>query len=177
MLIVSLLVLQTVWYWRPKGFLPQSEQEIITTYTGTTDTGESTPIWAVRFQEQPSSGGLSVVSGAPIDYQIIRRQAEVHEYTITATVKTQISTNTLYFPGWTVYVDGKKVPIVYADANWRGEITFPVLQGTHHVKIIFEETKLRRFANAITLFSLLIITIILSSLLVKPKLKHETIKT
>lgn len=151
LLIVGLLVSQTIWYWQPKGFLPQSEPEIIANYAGTTDTGESTPLWAIRWQEKPSPGGLSVVSGAPIDYQIIRRQSEVHEYTVTASVLTQISDNTLYFPGWKVYVDGEPVEITYADPNWRGEITFPVPPGTHSVRVVFEETKLRRFTDAISL--------------------------
>ncbi len=159
-LIVGLLVLQTFWYWQPKGFLPQSEAEIIASYTGTTDTGESTPIWAIRSQEKPSPGNLSVVSGAPIDYQIHRREAEAHEYTVTASVKTQISDNTLYFPGWKVYVDGKSTGITYADPNWRGEITFPVSEGTHQVRIVFEETKLRRVANITSLISLVLLTAI-----------------
>ena len=154
LLIVVLLVLQTFWYWQPKGFLPESEQEIIQSYTGTTDTGESTPLWAVRFQEHPSPGGLNVVSGALIDYQVHRRDAEIHEYTVTATTKTQISDNTLYFPGWKVYVDGKSVGITYADPNWRGEITFPVSAGTHQVRVVFEDTKLRRVADATSLISL-----------------------
>src|SRR3989344_3795826 len=153
-LIVGLLVLQTFWYWQPKGFLPQSEAEIIVDYTGTTDTGESTPLWAIRWQEKPSPQNLGVVWGAPIDYQIHRRDAEIHEYTVTASVTTQISDNTLYFPGWKVYVDGKPVEITYADANWRGEITFPVPPGTHSVRVVFEETKLRRVADAISLVSL-----------------------
>jgi hypothetical protein len=152
-LIVGLLVLQTFWYWQPKGFLPQSEAEIIADYTGTTDTGESTPLWAIRWQEKPSPQNLSVVWGAPIDYQIIRRESEIHEYTVTTSVTTQISDNTLYFPGWKVYVDGKPVEITYADANWRGEITFPVPPGTHSVRVIFEETKLRRMADITSLVS------------------------
>ena len=154
LLIVGLLVLQTMWYWQPKGFLPQSEPEIIADYVGTTDTGESTPLWAIRWQEKPSPQNLSVVWGAPIDYQIHRRDAEIHEYTVTASVTTQISDNTLYFPGWKVYVDGEPVEITYADANWRGEITFPVPPGTHSVRVVFEETKLRRVADITSLVSL-----------------------
>ena len=166
-LIVGLLVLQTMGYWRPKGFLPQTEAELIKSYVGTTDTGESTPLWAIRWQEKPSPQNLGVVWGAPIDYQIHRRDAEVHEYTVTATVETQISDTTLYFPGWTVYVDGQKVPITYADPNWRGEITFPVPQGTHQVKVVFEETKLRRFADAISLAAGAIMTALFALPLIK----------
>lgn len=157
LLIVGLLVLETIGYWQPKGWLPQSEQEIIANYAGTTDTGESTPLWAIRWQEKPSPQNLSVVWGAPIDYKIIRRQAEIHEYIVTTIIQTQISDNTLYFPGWKVYVDGKPVEITYADANWRGEITFPVPPGTHSVRVVFEETKLRRVANVTSLISLALI--------------------
>lgn len=160
-LLTGMLVTQTFWYWQPKGFLPQTETELINSYIGTTDTGESTPLWAVRFQEKPAFWGLSVVSGAPIDYQIFRRESELHEYTVTTTVDSQISDNTLYFPGWTVYVDGKKTPITYADPNWRGEITFKVPTGTHHIRVVFENTKLRRFANTVSLISLATLALVL----------------
>ena len=153
-LFTGLLVAQTFMYWQPKGFLSQSETELIQNYIGTTDTGESTPLWAIRFQEKPSPGNLSVVWGAPIEQQILRRQAEIHEYTVTTTTETQVSDNTLYFPGWKAYIDGRQVPIIYDDMNWRGEITFPIPTGTHHVKVVFEDTKLRRFANILSLISL-----------------------
>lgn len=157
LLIILGLLIQNHCYWKPKQETLLPEEQVIKSYTGTTDTGESTPMWAVRFQEIPPKDTLEVVWGAPIQYQIHNRQSEIHEHTITATVKTQVSENTLYFPGWTVYVDGQKKGIIWTDPNWRGVITYPVPPGTHSVRVVFEETKLRKFSNAISIISALFI--------------------
>jgi len=147
------LLIQNFSYWKPRGDYLPPEEEVIAEYLGTTDTGESSPLWAVRFQEKPAKATLEVVHGAPIDYQIITRQSQLHEHTITATVPTQIAENTLYFPGWKVYVNERQVNPIFTDANWRGVITYPVPAGKSFVKVIFEDTKLRTVANTISLLA------------------------
>ena len=67
---------------------------------------------------------------------------------------TQVADNTLYFPGWKAYVDNVEVPIEPYDQNWRGIITFPVPEGKHNVRVVFEETKLRKFANALSIIGI-----------------------
>ena len=162
-LVILGLLIQNHRYWQPQGAILPPEEQVISQYLGTTDTGESTPLWAVRFQEKRADDILGVVHGAPIEYEIHKREAEVHEHTITATVRTQVSENTLYFPGWTVYVDGHKTGIIFTDPNWRGVITYPVPAGTHSVRVVFEETKLRQFANIITFASAGIVMLTLIS--------------
>ncbi len=141
-------------YFKPRGDYFPPEQQVISSYLGTSDTGESVPRWAIRFQEKRADDTLGVVFGAPIDYKIIKRESEIHEHTITATVDTQVSENTLYFPGWKVFIDDQQVPITFEDQNWRGVITYLVPEGTHRVKVVFTETKLRTAANILTLLSL-----------------------
>jgi len=65
--------------------------------------------------------------------------------------------NTQYFPGWRVYIDGQKTPIEFQDQNWRGLITFPIPQGTHNIRIQFEETTVRIVANIFSVFSILLL--------------------
>ncbi|MBI2010402.1 MAG: glycosyltransferase family 39 protein [Candidatus Chisholmbacteria bacterium] len=172
-ILVTLLV-QNFNYWKPRGDYLPPEAEIIKDYLGTTDTGESTPIWAVRFQEKQADNILGVVHGAPITYDIIRRESEVHEQTITATVPTQIAENTLYFPGWSVYVNGEKKGIIWTDANWRGVITYPVPEGKSYVKVVFEDTRLRKITNAVTLASLIVVVILLVTPKILMKRNYQT---
>ena len=89
--------------------------------------------------------------------------------------------NTLYFPGWFVYVDGvKKSPfdIWFQDPNYRGLINFFVPRGKHLIEIKFEETRLRKTADIISLGALFILlgvsfTATLRSMIVKRKRKDE----
>lgn len=147
-------VIITISYWHPKSWDFPSDDKLISEYLGTSDTGESVPRWAIRFQEKRADNTLGMVAGEDFDYTIHRRISEIHEQTITTKVPTIISENTLYFPGWKVYVDGQEVPINFQDLHWRGVIEYEVPTGTHFVRVVFEETKIRKIANTITIIGL-----------------------
>lgn len=141
-------------YWHAKGFLTKPESSYTGIYPGTTDTGESSPRWSVRFMERKAKTHLEVISGeAKITGK--ERRSTKHEYTVETSKKSRLRENTLYFPGWEVLVDGQKVNIEFQDPQNRGLMTFYVPEGVHNVSVIFEETKLRKFANLISLSSIL----------------------
>lgn len=149
----------TVWQAWP-GFFINGYEDINPaneTFSGsvawTTDTGESTPRWATRFQDKFPKSQLEVVWGADIDYQVLGRKQELHRYIIDAKVPTQVVDNTLYFPGWKATVNGQEAPIEYQDQNWRGLITFPVPAGRSEVEVEFTMTVVRKAATVISLVS------------------------
>lgn len=163
MILAGFLGLLAVWQARP-GFFIQGYEDLNPaneTFSGpaawTTDTGESTPRWATRFQDKFPKSQLEVVWGADIDYQVLSLQKEKHRYLIEAKVPTQVVDNTLYFPGWQVTVNGQEAPIEYQDQNWRGLITFPVPAGRSEVEVEFTMTGVRKAAGAITLASFAIL--------------------
>lgn len=143
-------------YWHVKDYLYKPEAFFTETYAGTTDTGESGPIWSVRFMEKVPNAYAEVIDGKAIVGEMTRKSTR-HDYYVTADEKTRIRHNTLYFPGWEVLVDRKPVPIEFQDPANRGLITFYVEEGEHDVEVVFKETKLRQLANAISLLSLLLI--------------------
>lgn len=152
-LIVGLLAANKD-YWHPQGFLQKQEGFYSGIYNGTTDTGESAPIWSVRFMEKRPKSRVEIISGygkiIEIDRKIVSR-----EYKVIASSNLRILENTLYFPGWTVFVDGKKQEIEFQDQNHRGLITFNVDKGEHSVSIIFKETKIRLFSDIVSLISII----------------------
>lgn len=152
--LVVLPIVTTIPYWRIAGPSSLTEQFLTVDYVGTSDTGETTPVWAIRFQEKKAKAPVEVVSAPDRDFvEIIpgKRLQERHMFRVVAKGSARLVDNTLYFPGWTVYVDGNKTPIEFHDENWRGLITFPIEPGTHDVVVIFEETLLRKVSNAISL--------------------------
>ncbi len=82
------------------------------------------------------------------------RKSTIHKYEIHSSGNTRIRENTLYFPGWNVLVDGKSVNIEFQDPKNRGLITFFVPDGKHSIDVKFQETRLRLFANFITILSI-----------------------
>lgn len=145
--------------WKTAGYLTKTDAYFIKDYQGTTDTGESSPIWSIRGMEAPPKAPLEVIEGNA-KYKTLNRQTNKHEYKISAKSKTRLVDNTLYFPGWKVYVDGRETNIEFQDINYRGLITFWVNKGNHEVKIIFHETKLRIFSNYLSLLSIFIVILI-----------------
>jgi hypothetical protein len=147
-------IMFTISYWRIAGPSNLSEQFLAVDYVGTSDTGETTPVWAIRFQEKFPKAPVEIVSTeGTVEIKNLNKLMQKHEFEISATTPSRIVDNTLYFPGWRVYVDGVEMPIEQQDRNWRGLITFPVPAGQHAVKIVFEETRLRKFADALSIIA------------------------
>jgi len=141
-------------YWHANGFLQKEESFYSGVYDGTTDTGESAPIWSVRFMEKRPRSKIEIIEGYG-KIKEVKRNFTKREYEVEAENNLRILENTLYFPGWNVLIDGKPQAIEFQDQNHRGLITFYADKGEHLVSINYEETKVRKFANYISLISLL----------------------
>lgn len=155
-LLTCLIIFINKDYWHARGYLNKPESFYTSVYPGTTDTGESSPIWSVRFMEKVPKSHMEIISGKA---KIVekKRSGLSHEYTLSSSSKVQLKENTLYFPDWQVYIDGKPADIQFQDAHNRGLMTFYVDKGQHNIQIIFKETKLRLIADFISAGSLLII--------------------
>lgn len=137
--------------WKPKDYLYKPEAYFTGIYEGTTDTGESSPIWSVRFMERLALSQLEAIDNN-LDIENIKRTSVLHQYKAIADRRTRLLENTLYFPGWNVYVNGKPVELEFQDQNFRGLITFYIEKGENLIQVKFEDTKLRKFANWLTIF-------------------------
>jgi uncharacterized membrane protein len=145
-------------YWGVNGYLYKSDSFFSGIYEGTTDTGESAPIWSVRFMEKRPKAHIETITGKTSITEVLRKTNE-HTYLIEASEKSRLRENTLYFPGWEVRIDNMPMQIEFQDPKNRGLITFFVEKGSHSVQIIFKETKIRLVADIISLFSLVIVGI------------------
>lgn len=154
--IASLIVIVTIPYWKVNGYLKQSDEFFSKPFESTTDTGESAPIWSVRFMEEFPTTPVEVIDGTATITQL-QRQTERHQYTVFSSNSAQLRENTLYFPGWEVLIDGKEAQVEFQNPEHRGVMTFPIEKGKHTVEVVFTETKLRLLANGITVISLCIL--------------------
>jgi len=158
-IVCSLLIIaSTIYMWHPKGYAADGDTSYAGIYAGTTDTGESSPIWSVRFMEHTPANPMEVIDGdAKIEAE--RRLSTIHEYRVRATKQTRLVENTLYFPGWKIYVDGISAGLQFQDSTYRGLMTFWIDEGDHYVVVKFTDTKRRRVATMISLASVLLIVL------------------
>ncbi len=152
LLITILIVLSTYNYWHANAYKIYPNLYFDKIYNGTTDTGESSPIWSIRFMEKEPKTHLVIIEGGGRVKEEKRSTTE-HDYTVFADGNIKLRENTLYFPGWKVYSSGKELPVEFQDRLNRGLITFKLPQGKNTVIIKFENTKLRTFSNLLTIFS------------------------
>lgn len=159
-------------YWRPNGYLIKSDEFFKTTYHGTTDTGESSPKWSIRFMEEEPTGHIEVLEGEA-KIEEISRSTTNREYLIETDNNVRIRENTLYFPGWSIYVNDRKLDvnteIEFQDEANRGVMTFRLNEGANHVNIVFEDTKLRSYSGMLSILSLLSLFVLCGALYIYKK--------
>ena len=159
-------------YWKAKDYLQKPESFYTVIYDSTTDTGESSPIWSIRFMEKRPTAHAEVIKGEAKIKEVFRKST-LRRYEIDATYRSRIRENTLFFPGWRVYIDGKRYQgVQFQDPDNRGLITYYVPSGKHIVGIEFRETRTRTIANYISLASLIILVAILFRTYRLPKNKQ-----
>jgi len=140
-------------YWHANGFLQKEESFFSGIYKSTTDTGESAPIWSVRFMEKRPNANLEVVDG-DATIKKIERKTTLHKYKIDVKKNTLFRENTLYFPGWEIYANNKELDVQFQNKTYRGIMLFSLPAGSYNVEAIYKETKLRLFSDIISFISI-----------------------
>lgn len=151
--ICIIAIVTTIHMWKPKEFKSFNEQYFTSLYPGTTDTGESSPIWSVRFMENFPNKPYEIVEGDAV-VVTIDRDTTRHLYQITVRTPMTFLENTLYFPGWHVYLDSQEIIPEFQNANYRGLMTFEMEPGIHTVQVQFSQTRLRQIADVISVAAL-----------------------
>ena len=163
-------MLGTVGQWKARAYKVYPESFFTGTYDSTTDTGESSPIWSVRFMEKrpnepaflfPPEGMVTLES----------RTTTERNYSVTALSPVRFIENTLYFPGWTVWVNGEKLSedkLLFQDPLYRGLMTFDLMPGDYSLRFSFERTKLRRYSETVSLASFVMFVVLLGTIRLWP---------
>jgi hypothetical protein len=162
-ILIALSVITTMPMWHAniyKTFKPNFFSDV---YHGTTDTGESSPIWSIRFMEHEASASMELIKGDAV-IRSMSRTTTKHSYAVVAKSQSRIVENTLYFPGWNIYVDNMPVAIEFQDPLHRGLMTFEVPPGVHSIDVRFTDTKLRKLSNAISAVSLVLFMLVLGTM-------------
>lgn len=152
-LILLIIFVQGKDYIKANGYLQNPDKFFTGVYNSTTDTGESSPIWSVRFMEKAPKTHLELLDG---DAKIAetKRMSTYHAYNVEVKKKTLFAENTLYFPGWEIKANGIPQNIEFQNKDYRGVMTFHLDKGSYVVEAIYKETKLRLFSDIISFVSI-----------------------
>ena len=167
--LIVLAVLTSINYTKPNGYYYTLDKFENGLYKSTTDTGESSPVWSVRFMEKMSKARLEVLDGSA-KVKELQRTSVYHKYEVNVFKDTLFGENTLYFPGWEIKANGLPLSVEFQDPHFRGIMTFRLPEGNYILETKYTETKLRLTSDLITLISILLILGFTSFRFVKAKL-------
>ncbi len=145
-------------YLRAQGYLQKSEDFFTGVYNSTTDTGESSPIWSVRFMEKRAAGHMEVLDGSA-KIEVLKYSSTYHKYHIIVDRRTLFQENTLYFPGWEIKANGKLLGLEFQNQQHKGVMLFFLDKGDYIVEAFYKETKLRLLSDFISVASLIAILV------------------
>ena len=152
-LLLLIILFQSKDYIKANGYLQNPDKFFTGVYNSTTDTGESAPVWSVRFMEKGPKAYLEVIDGNA-QIKELKRTTTYHKYSINVINKTLFEENTLYFPGWEIKANGIPQNIEFQNKDYRGVMTFHLNKGSYIVEAIYKETKLRLFSDIISFVSI-----------------------
>lgn len=155
--IILLTVITSAYYWIPSLGLDTIKEEKYWNFPKTTTYwGETDVIWSEGPASSYPVSPVEIIAGEGIVTNYVKR-SNMHTYDVEATQESRLVDHTQYFPGWRVLVDGKKRDIEFQDFSWKGQITYSVPEGKHHVEVRFGESKVRYIADMTTVFSFIVI--------------------
>ncbi len=152
-------------YARPQYYINKGDSYYLTNNATTTSSSELMPLWVKKMPVKMAQKKVEVIRGKG-DIQDLFFNSKELNFSIDVISQSVIRINTIYFPGWKIYVDNISVPISYT--NERGVMDISVIPGKHIIQATFGETTLRLVSDIISLLSI----ITLLSLIAKRK-KYE----
>ena len=154
---VILIFAMAVQY-QPSVFFDKGDLYYATNEDSTTVKNEYLPVWVKNNPIEHYKNKVEIVNGEISDLKVRPNNINFVASSIT---DTEITINTIYFPGWMVEVDGKNSGFNYANDN--GVIKISVLTGMHTISASFGETPIRLISDIISIGSMLTLLIVVKN--------------
>lgn len=166
--LIYLAMGSTILNWGTRATIPDITDETLFAKTPySTFEGEglqpAAPIWRDGknlWMKTPPDMPLEFTSGSGT-ITVLERSPIKHTYIVKSDQLSNLVENTFYFPGWNLYVNGKRKDFTYVDNKKSNLIRFKLEPGVHKIELIYEGTKITRIANSLSLLAVFIIVPIL----------------
>ncbi len=115
---------------------------------------EHLTIWFDQIKNYPLQEKVTLAQAQGL-YEIDSWKTTEHRYRIHLDGTSRVVERTMYFPGWKLFVDGKKQDIQYQYKDYPGLITYGLPKGDHTIRTVFtEDTPARRTGDVLSLIGI-----------------------
>lgn len=126
--------------------------EQLTLYSGTTNSdNEYRPVWDT-LELSKKAGPEALISQGHGELRVALSSSRLLRVAVRSSEPSRVDLRILYFPGWTVALDGQSYPFKYDGEG--GILRVDVPLGTHIVEALWRETGLMRIGDGLTLVAL-----------------------
>lgn len=151
LLFILIAIVFTIGYTKPESFIKLPDSYYETNEDSTTVREEYIPLWVHEKKPQRADQKIEISQGSIIKQEI---SPASYRAKILAEENNQITINTVYFPGWEVRSQNKKISINYS--NPFGFITFKLPKGEHDVIIKYNKTPVHLLSEILSIAALFI---------------------
>jgi hypothetical protein len=148
------LVVWTVDVTRTRSmFRPSDKPEghFVTNEATTTVQDEYMPRWVTLREKDRSAQRIEFYEGqGEISPEVFAQHA--FRVRVVASEDSVLQINTVYYPGWNIALDGRRVEVDYS--NLYGLMRVPVKAGSYNLDVAFRETPLRFIIDIVSLVSI-----------------------
>jgi len=156
-ILVIITISYTILNWGNRTMINMNDQTLkgIMNATPTTFNGleASGPIWVNSKKIPFKAKNLEVITGSATVKEI-KRTPYHHFYNLNVYSETEFIEKTIYFPGWTLLVNGRNQNLNYKNNKFPGVITFKLPKGKYNIELAFEDTPDRSISYKISLIGL-----------------------
>lgn len=157
--LLILIITSTFFYWWPYQGYQDIDEKHYRNYPGSTNYfAEVNTIWMAHEPMQFPKNRIEVIGGNA-KLSNIKIRPEQYSFNASSTNDSQILVNNFFYPGWRARVDEKPSPIEFQDGNHRGLITFRLPKGDHEVVVEYQENRISKISNVITLLSVFLLIV------------------
>lgn len=158
-ILMFILIYSAFPYIKPKEFFNKGEGFYSTNEGTTTVQNEYMPVWVKNIPAEHFKNKVET-DNSKITINNLLYNSKLIKFDISSLGKTMVTVNTIYYPGWQAYVNGKAVDIQYS--NNKGLMELSLGEGESRVELFFYENSLRLFADLISVTSLILLFILLN---------------
>jgi hypothetical protein len=148
------ILITAIPYLTPKEYFDRGDAYYENNFATTNLSNEYTPRWVEKQIFSIPDAKVITTAG---EIQHLVNTSRLTEFSLSTTQSANITINTTYFPGWTIYINNQAIPFAYKNST--GVMTFSLPPGTHAVSASFNETPVRIAADVLSGISFLLLLI------------------
>lgn len=156
-LVIACLVPSAVIYARPEYITHQPVEFYSTNEDSTTVAAEYTPLWVKEKPQKRAEEKVEIIDGRGLIGNLQTNSKKISfqiDLDNSQNNTGRVRVNLHYFPGWRLFINEQELAISYQK---NGLVEFPIPVGNSQVLLVFGETKMRLFADLLSLLSFILL--------------------